>query len=380
MSSVEFSLGGESPDEIAPFGLPGAKKPTPGDCLSRVVEHLNNVVAVWPWPALVATLVAAVVVLAKGADWLVGDAVAMSARWGVPRTVVGATVVSLGTTAPEAAVSVMAAFQGQSGMALGNAVGSVICDTGLILGIACLIAPLRFDPGVVNRQGWVQLACGFLLVVACLPWTVPTVVFTAGGNLPQSGGWLFLGLLTLYMAWSVRLARKAAADSEPDVGAARVGLIWLVFSLVAAVAIVVMTSSVLISSAAELATRFSVPPSIIAATLVAFGTSLPEMTVVVTATLKGHGDLAIGNVIGADILNVLFVAGAAAAVTPSGLFASSSFFFIQFPAMIFILVVFRLGLSTARDATLRRPLGFVLLGTYVFVTLVSYLFSPAVGG
>ena len=346
-----------------------------------MVEHLTNVVAVWPWPALVATIVVAIVVLAKGADWLVADAVAVSVRWDVPRTVVGATVVSLGTTTPEAAVSVLAAFQGQSGMALGNAVGSIICDTGLILGIACLITPLRFDPGVVNRQGWVQFACGFLLVIACLPWADPIAAFTAGGSLPQIGGWLFLGLLTLYMAWSVKLARKAAARDEPVADTALAGLlVRLMFRLVAAVAIVVIASSVLIAAAAELADRFSVPPSIIAATLVAFGTSLPELTVVVTATLKGHSDLAIGNVIGADILNVLFVAGAAASVTPDGLFASHAFFFIQFPAMLFILTVFRLGIWTARDGTFRRPFGLVLLGTYVFVTLVSYIFSPAAGG
>ena len=343
-----------------------------------MAEQLDNLVGVWPWPGLVAMIVVAIVMLAKGAEWLVANAVAVSFRWGVPRMVVGATVVSLGTTTPEAAVSVLAAFQGQAGMALGNAVGSIICDTGLILGIACVIAPLRFDLEVVNRQGWLQFACGLLLVVVCVPWPVPMAAFTAGGSLPQIGGWLFLVLLTLYMAWSVRLARTTVVG-EQVADATHGGLARLIFKLVAAVTILVIASSLLIAAAAELASRFSVPPSIIAATLVAFGTSLPELTIVVTATLKGHGDLAIGNVIGADILNVLFVAGAAAAVTPDGLFASNEFFFIQFPAMLFILIVFRLGISTARDGALRRPLGFVLLGTYVFVTLVSYIFSPAAG-
>ena len=345
-----------------------------------MAEYLDNLVTAWPWPALVAMIVVTIVMLAKGADWLVENAVAISVRWGVPRIVLGATVISLGTTTPEAAVSVLAAFQGRSGMALGNAVGSIICDTGLILGIACLIAPLRFDPLVVKRQGWVQFACGFLLVVACLPWTDPIAVFTTGGSLPQIGGLIFLGLLTLYMAWSVGLARKAAAAEGSAAGTARFGLARSVFSLVAAVAIVVITSSLLIAAAAEIANRFSVPPSIIAATLVAFGTSLAELAVVVTATLKGHGELAIGNVIGADILNVLFVAGAAAAVTPDGLAASNLFFFMQFPAMLFILIVFRLGIWTARDGTFRRPFGFVLLGTYLFVTVMSYLFSGAAAG
>ena len=340
-----------------------------------MAEHLDNLVTVWSWPALMATIVVTMGVLAKGADWLVANAVEVSFRWGVPRIVVGVTVISLGTTAPEAVVSVLAAFQGRSGMALGNAVGSIICDTGLILGIACLIAPLRFDPLVVRRQGWVQFACGFVLVVACLPWPDPIAAFSTGGSLPRIAGWMFLGLLALYMAWSVGLARQALAGEELSVGAARGGLARSVLGLVAAVAIVVITSALLIAAAAETANRFDVPPSIIAATLVAFGTSLPELVVVLTATVKGYGELAIGNVIGADILNVLFVAGAAAAVTPDGLAVDTPFFFIQFPAMLFILIVFRVGIWTARDGTLRRPFGFALLGTYLFVTVISYLFS-----
>ncbi len=341
---------------------------------------LDNLVTVWPWPALLATIVVIILILARGADRLVANAVEVSFWWGVPGIVVGVTVVSLGTTAPEAVVSVLAAFQGRSGMALGNAVGSIICDTGLILGIACLIAPLRFDPLIVTRQGWVQFASGFLLIVACLPWTDPLAAFTTGGSLPQTVGWIFLGLLMLYMAWSVGLARQGLPVGELPGGPARRGLARSVFGLVAALSIVVIASSLFIAVAAEIANRFSVPPSVIAATLVAFGTSLPELIVVVTATLKGHGELAIGNVIGADILNVLFVAGAAAAVTPDGLAVDNSFFFIQFPAMLFILTVFRLGIGTARDGTLRRPFGVVLVGTYIFVTVITYLFSGGAAG
>lgn len=337
------------------------------------MADLDSLVTVWPLPALVATIIATIVTLTRGADRLVANAVDLSFRWGVPRIVVGVTIVSLGTTAPEAVVSVLAAFQGQSGMALGNAVGSIICDTGLILGIGCLIAPLPFDPLVVKRQGWVQFACGVLLVIACLPWASPLAAFTTGGSLPQTVGWIFLGLLMLYMAWSVSLARQALAGEETPVDAARVGLARSVLGLVATLSIVVIASSLLITAAAEIARRFSVPPSIVAATLVAFGTSLPELVVVVTATVKGHGELAIGNVIGADILNVLFVAGAAAAMTPGGLAVDTSFFYIQFPAMLFILIVFRLGIWTAAGATFRRPFGFVLLGTYGFVTVTSYL-------
>ena len=136
---------------------------------------------------------------------------------------------------------------------------------------------------------------------------------------------------------------------------------------------VIVSSAVLVAVAAELAGRMNVPPSIIAATLVAFGTSLPELTVVVTATLKGHGELAVGNVIGADVLNVLFVAGGAAAVTPGGLAADPIFFLTHFPAMLFLILVFRVGIRTARHGVLPRAAGVVLLGTYVAVTGLSYL-------
>jgi cation:H+ antiporter len=145
--------------------------------------------------------------------------------------------------------------------------------------------------------------------------------------------------------------------------------------LVLAVAIVVVSAQVLIAAAVELAERLHVPPSIIAATLVAFGTSLPELIVALTATLKRQGELAVGNVVGADILNVLFVAGAAASVTPRGLKAEPHFFYLQFPAMLIILAVFRVGIWRAKKSMLMRPFGAVLLGTYVVVSVLSYIVS-----
>ena len=339
-----------------------------------MTEYLDAVMAAWPWWALIATVAFSIACLGKGADVLVEDAVALSLQWGIPSVVVGATVVSLGTTTPEAVVSVLAAIQGRSELALGNAVGSIICDTGLILGIACVITPLRFDRGMVNRQGWVQVACGLLLVVMCIPWLRPMSAFVSGGTLSQLSGWMFLMLLVVYMTWSVRLAKQATTESieKDDVGDRRARRI---LSLVAASVVVIVSSTFLISSATEMATRLSIPPSIIAATLVAFGTSLPELVIVITATLKGQSELAIGNVIGADILNVLFVAGAAAAVTPVGLGADPHFFSLQFPAMLFVLLVFRTGTLTASDGMLKRPFGVVLLGTYLVVTVTSYLLS-----
>lgn len=337
-----------------------------------MAEHLSELIANWHWTALLATVIVSVLALGKGADWLVEEAVAISLRSGVPRAIVGATVVSLGTTAPETAVSVLAALQGNPGLAMGNAVGSIICDTGLILGLACLISPLKFDPAIVNRQGWIQFGCGCLLAAVCFPWSAPDTALTAGGTMTQITGFIFLGLLAAYMIWSVRMAKSQAADDEPaELPKHSMGRGLLHFLV--AIAIVLVSSTFLIAAATELAERMQIPPAIIAATMVAFGTSLPELIIVLTATLKGHGEIAVGNVIGADILNVLFVAGAAAAVTPAGLLAEPSFFHLQFPAMLFVLFAFRMGIWAARDGKLSRPLGVFLLLTYVAVTIASFV-------
>ena len=342
-----------------------------------MTEYLDTLLALWPAWALVATIVVSILALGKGADVLVEDAVAISLQWGIPSVVVGATVVSLGTTTPEAVVSVLAAMKGESGLALGNAVGSIICDTGLILGIACVISPLPFDKVVADRQGWVQFLSGVLLVAACLPWASLGSAFAEGGLLPQAAGWIFLALLGLYLRWSVQLASRVKQSDASGVGEAHQfrGKTATGASLAVAIAVVVISSAILVSSATEIAERLEVPPSIIAATLVAFGTSLPELVIVVTATLKGQGGLGVGNIVGADILNVLFVAGAAAAVTPEGLVAEPHFFVLQFPAMLFVLAVFRFGTLTARNSVLKRPFGYILLGTYAFVTVVSYVLS-----
>ncbi|MCB9384392.1 MAG: calcium/sodium antiporter [Bryobacterales bacterium] len=325
---------------------------------------------------LAVVIVVSLYVLGKAADWLVDEAVELSERSHIPTTVIGATVVSLGTTTPEAAVSVLAAAQGAPGLALGNAVGSVICDTGLILGVACLISPLRLDRNVVNRQGWIQVIAGFLLVLACWPWAAPATAFTDGGNLARGMGVAFLVALAAYMWQSIRWARQDSASAREAAEShhhEEYDPLWLtLLKLLAAVTIVVLSAQVLIPAVTEAATRLNIPESIIAATLVAFGTSLPELVTSVTAARRGHGELAVGNVVGADILNVLFVSGAAAAATPGGLHAAPHFFRVLFPAMLFVLVVFRVGIWFS-GKELRRPFGYVLLGAYALYLVVSYL-------
>jgi cation:H+ antiporter len=333
-------------------------------------KSLDHFVSQLNWPLLIAMIIVSLALLGKGANWLVEQAVKLSSQSGIPKVVIGATIVSLGTTAPEATVSVLAAIQGKPGLALGNAVGSIICDTGLILGVACLISPLPLDRSVVTRQGWLQFFAGILLVLGCFPGSWQTAV-SEGGHLPRWVGFGFLGLLVIYMWHTVRQARReGASDKKPQIITESYAL--LLGSLLGAVGLVVSASYLLIPAISEAALRMNVPESIVAATMVAFGTSLPELVTAVTSAWRGHGELAVGNIIGADILNVLFVAGAAAAVTSGGLPAPSHFFTLYFPSMLFILVVFRLGIFFCKGH-LTRPFGVVLVFTYLTVTVMGYL-------
>ena len=338
-------------------------------------EALHHFVSELHGGLLALVIVVSLAVLGKAADWLVDEAVALSERSGIPTVVIGATIVSLGTTAPEAAVSVLAALQGSPGLALGNAVGSIICDTGLILGLACILAPLRLDRAIVNRQGWIQLGAAVALVAGCFPWSNAGEVFLEGGRLPQWVGIVFLIALAVYMVLSIRWARTgtvAPAEAEQGEDSEAGSMAFVILKLLGSLALVVLAAQVLIPAVREAATRIEIPESIIAATLVAFGTSLPELVTAVTAARRGHGELAVGNVVGADILNVLFVAGASATATPAGLRAGGHFFVVLFPAMLFILLTFRIGIFVSGDS-LRKPFGFVLLAAYGVYMVVSYL-------
>ncbi|HDR15133.1 MAG TPA: sodium:calcium antiporter [Desulfobacteraceae bacterium] len=326
---------------------------------------------VMPLAAIFGIIAASLYVLSRGADLLVDEAVALSIRAGISKVIIGATIISIGTTLPEASVSVMSAISGDPELALGNAVGSIICDTGLILGLAALIGPIPLEPRIANRQGWIQLGSGLLLVLCSIPYSQPMSVFSAGGNLPRYAGIMFVLLLLLYLWVSIRWAKNTSESARHDETSSG-ECISILLKIALGIALVLISSKILIPTVQETALRLSVPRGIIAATLVAFGTSLPEFVTAITAVRKGYGEIALGNIIGADILNVLFVAGLSAAVTPGGLAASGEFFRLLFPAMLAILAVFRIGIALS-DKTLTRPFGALLLVIYLATTVLSYV-------
>ncbi len=313
--------------------------------------------------------IVSLVALAKGADWLVEGAVAISLRLGTPKMIVGATVVSLGTTMPEAAVSVMAAWRGMPDLALGNSVGSIICDTGLIFGLACMLTRLPADKFVLNRHGWIQIGSGALLVVLSL------LFRDDEGNriLPRGVGFFLIGLLAIYLFMSLRWAKSVnATQSLEDLDEiAKVNLSAAWAKLGGGITIVIFSSHVLIQCVRIVCERLGVPPAIVAATLIAFGTSLPELVTAISCLIKGQTELLVGNILGADILNVLFVTGAAACAAP--LIVEPIFLKLHFPVMMLCLVIFRLNASFSKGGTFARWPGAVLLAGYLGYLIFSVM-------
>jgi cation:H+ antiporter len=337
------------------------------------------------WLLLIVMAIAAGA-LGKGADWLVDGASGIAYRMGISKVIVGATVVSLGTTSPEAAVSVMAAWSGEPGLALGNAIGSIIVDSGLIFGLGCLIAVLPADRFVLSRQGWVQFGSGALLALVCYG------LWAFGGDDPTIGrgiGVLFLALLVVYMLVSVKWSREHPAgepfqmDEDDDVREkAKASGVFLAAACAGGIVAVLLSSRVMIGSVTELAeAHWHVPKVVIAATLVAFGTSLPELVIGMASIYKGHKEILVGNIIGADILNVLFVVGASAVAAPLPIIEHEAkvpeiLLFIHIPTMIAILVLFRVFVASAvARGEFRRWYGIPLVAIYVGYAVLQFVVS-----
>lgn len=345
---------------------------------------LNNFVAGLPTLLLLGIIAVSIVLLSKGADWMIEGVVHLAERTGLPKIVIGATIVSLGTTMPEAFVSVMAAFMGNPGLALGNGVGSIIADTGLIFGLTCILAAVPVNRFILNRTGGVQVGSATLLVLI----SVITLMVSAESEpvLHRWVGGFFILLLAGYMyatyMWArqsnalVLMAEEVHAEKEEEEALMGLGLCWA--CIIGGLILVVGGARVLIPSASQIAFRLEVPDDVIAATMVAFGTSLPELMTAITAVRKGHPEITVGNIVGADVLNCLFVIGAAATARPLAI--PPNFFYFHFPTMLLILYVFRIFISMNKSGYFKRWQGIWLLCIYTVYVILQYSMNIGMEG
>jgi cation:H+ antiporter len=334
-------------------------------------ELLLRVVPGLPTLVLLIAIGVCILLLSKGADWAIDGVVALASRTGLPRIVIGATIVSLGTTLPEAFVSVMAAWTGNPGLALGNAVGSIIADTGLILGVACVMTRVPMNKFILNRTGWVQVGSATLLVVIC----VASLLIMPEPIIKREIGILFLILLAIYMYATYRWAKSGGDQSRDgevlDESDEEMGIPKSFLMIFGGLFLVILGARVLIPCASECALRVGVPQDVIAATLVAFGTSLPELMTAFAAIRKGHPEIMVGNVVGADVLNCLFVIGASASATPLAI--PQNFFLFHFPVMLLILWSFRAFIAMQnKKGYFERWQGGWMLGIYIIYVVLQY--------
>ncbi len=257
------------------------------------------------------------VLLILGGDWFVDGAVAIAKKWHIPDLLIGATVVSIGTTLPEVMVSAGAAVAGHSEIAYGNALGSIICNTALISAIT-----ITFAPGVTDKKS-LRVPAAFFFVALALYAGVS--YFT--GFFSRPVGIALLAIFAVYIGLQVKSALGGSSSSleveESESSSSAEMPLWrAVVSLIAGAAAIAVGADLLVDNGTIIATALGVPESVIALTFVALGTSLPELITAITSLRKGHGALSLGNVIGANLFNLVLVSGLSITLRPFAIPAS----------------------------------------------------------
>lgn len=298
-------------------------------------------------------LLAGFILLFFGGDWLVDGGVALARRFRISPLVIGMTIVAFGTSAPELLVSLISAIKGSAGIAIGNVVGSNIANIGLILGLTALICPIETDNSKVIRHGSIMIAASLLLMVFALKSGITRIEGLA----------LFAGLI-LFTTISVRKGRTQPQEADIDsqegksmTVLAAIGLIVLSCAMLA------FGADILVDGATTIASAIGVSDKVIGLTIVALGTSLPELAASVAAAFKKQMDISIGNIIGSNIFNILCVLGVSTSIKPISLefrdYANDFIWMMGFSVFIIIFTTMR-----KKKGRLGRTAGILFLLAY----------------
>ena len=291
------------------------------------------------------------VMLVKGADWFVGGAVSIADRFHIPPIIIGLTIVAMGTSAPEAAVSITSAFQGAADITVGNIVGSNIMNVLLILGLSAAIVPLAVTKSTI------KVDIPFLTAISVL-----LLVQGFDGTISLFDGIILIACFVGYIAYLIVRTIKYSEHSDDEMVEMKLSKALLL--LVVGMGLIVLGSRFAVNAATEIARILGMSERVIGLTIVALGTSLPELFTSVAAAAKGNADIAVGNIVGSNIFNILFVIGISSLIIPVP-FASAFIvdMAIAIATCIFLLVVCRF------KGNLPRLSGFAMLAGYVAYTV-----------
>lgn len=305
--------------------------------------------------------------LIKGGDIFVDNAVIIAKKFKLPEILIGATVVSIGTTLPEVMVSATGALQGNGAIAYGNAIGSIICNTALISAITIAVSPSN-----VNKKD---------LILPTIFFSISTLIYCVisytTGYFSRTIGIVLLGLFVVYMILQVRNALKDNSSKSSNSNTDDVLIRRPIIMMIAGAGFIAIGARLLVDNGIELATILGVPDSVIGLTFVALGTSLPELITAIQSLIKGHGLLSLGNIIGANLFNLILVSGMAITLNPFAipstkvLFGYNSSLILDIPVMISVMSI--LLIPAFLKEKLYRWQGILLLCIYTLF-IVSQFF------
>jgi cation:H+ antiporter len=315
--------------------------------------------------------------LIKGGDWFVVAATGIAKRFHLPELLIGATVVSIGTTLPEVMTSAIGAASGSGAMAYGNAIGSIICNTSLIAALTIAIKPAKAD-----KKSLIFPVCFFFGVAAF--YALNAYIF---GRFDLWMGIVLLLGFVVYMVMNVINMKKNPSEDEHEEieisegeETGKGGLVKDIVMLVVSAAVIAVGAKLLVEGATKIAHDFNVPETIISLTIVALGTSLPELVTAVTALMKGHGALSLGNIIGANIFNLVLVSGAAITINPFDIPAEATFLgnnaSLIFDIPIVFIVMGIMTIPTIIKGKLQRWQGISLLAIYAAYCVLQFVVLP----
>ena len=295
--------------------------------------------------------------LIKGGDWFVDGASALARRFHLPELLIGATVVSIGTTLPEVMVSTMSALSGHGEIAYGNAIGSVICNAALIAAITIAVRPGKVDPKTLKMPVLFFFAAAAIYCVAAYGF----------GKFTRPMGFIMLAMFVAYIAANIHQMKNAPAE-EHEEEEETMPLPRMLMLLVLGAVLIAMGANLLVDNGTLIAQALGVSESVIALTFVALGTSLPELVTAITSLIKGHSDLSLGNVVGANVFNLVLVSGVSVALAPftvpqsATIFGMNSSLVLEIPVMIAVMVL--LTAPALVKGKLSRVQGVALLVIY----------------
>lgn len=250
-------------------------------------------------------LVVGFVLLIKGADWFVDGSSGIATKFGIPQLVIGLTIVAMGTSAPEAAVSISAALKGNADITIGNIVGSNILNILIILGLSSVIVPIAVAPSTI------KIETPFMIAI-----TVVMLLLGLDAEISLIDGIIFLVLFGVYLAYLFWMAKKDKNKDSDDGSSKNMSVAKAIIFAIIGLVMIVLGSNVTVDAATAIAQAVGLSERFIGLTIVALGTSLPELFTSVTAARKGNADIAIGNIVGSNIFNILFVVGLSALIVP----------------------------------------------------------------